>query len=56
MTLPTFSDDDFIDFCVTEALMVRSRVEDAERQKEAEKAEWKNKPLGSGGAMKADSF
>jgi hypothetical protein len=53
MPLPQFSEDDFLDFCVAEAVMFRAKIEEIEQQKEAEKAEWKSKPLGSGGAMKA---
>lgn len=56
MPLPEFSTDDFINFCVHEALMVKAQAEKLEAQKRAEVEEWKNKPLGSGGAMKADSF
>lgn len=56
MALPEFSSDDFINFCVAEALMVKARVEEIEAQKQAERREWQNKPLGSGGAMKKDSF
>lgn len=52
MPLPSFSDDDFINFCVAEALMVKARSEEIEAQKQAEIREWKNKPLGSGGAMR----
>jgi hypothetical protein len=56
MPLPQFSEDDFINFCVQEALMVKAQVEKIEAQKQAEIQQWKNKPIGSGGAMKADSF
>jgi hypothetical protein len=56
MPLPLFSDDDFINFCVAEALMLKARMEEVEAQKQAEIREWQNKPLGSGGAMKRDSF
>jgi hypothetical protein len=52
MPLPTFSDDDFIDFCVAEALMLKARVEEIEAEKDAERREWQSRPLGSGGAMK----
>jgi hypothetical protein len=52
MPLPTFSDDDFIDFCVAEALTVRAQFEKIEAQKDAERREWQNRPIGSGGAMK----
>ena len=52
MPLPTFSADDFIDFCVAEALMLKARVEEIEAEKEAERREWQNRPIGSGGAMK----
>ena len=53
MPLPIFSDDDFTNFCVTEALMLKARSEELEAEKEAERREWQSKPLGSGGAMKA---
>lgn len=56
MPLPSFSADDFIDFCVTEALMLRARFEEIEAEKDAERKEWQSKPIGSGGAMKAGSF
>lgn len=56
MALPTFSSDDFIDFCVAEALMLRAKVEEIEAEKDAERREWQNKPLGSGGAMKGGGF
>ena len=52
MPLPTFSSDDFIDFCVAESLMMRARHEEIEAEKEAERREWQRKPIGSGGAMK----
>lgn len=37
--MPKFSDDDYIDFCVTEALVVRGREEEqtAEKSSAAEK-------------------
>jgi len=56
MPLPSFSDDDFVDFCVAEALMLRARVEEIEAEKDAERREWQNKSIGSGGAMKAGGF
>lgn len=56
MPLPTFSSDDFINFCVAEALLIRSAMEEVEAQKQAEIREWQNKPLGSGGAMNRSSF
>lgn len=36
--------------------MIKARVEEIEAEKEAEKANWKSQKLGSGGAMKANSF
>jgi hypothetical protein len=47
MPLPAFSDDDFVNFCVAEALMVRARMEDIEAEKRREMEEWKRRPLGS---------
>lgn len=47
MALPTFSDDDFLNYCVTEALMLRAQIEEVEEQKRREIEEWKNQPLGS---------
>jgi hypothetical protein len=49
MPLPTFSDDDFLDFCVKEALFVREVQEQAKAQKRQEREEWKRqKPGGTG--------
>lgn len=48
MPLPQFSDDDFVNFCVSEALMLRAQVEEQKAQKEAEMREWKRRPVGSG--------
>jgi len=47
MPLPSFSDDDFVNYCVTEALMLRARAEDIEAEKRREMEEWKRRPLGS---------
>jgi hypothetical protein len=47
MPLPQFSDDDFLNYCVTEALMLRAQVEEVEDQKRREIEEWKNQPIGS---------
>lgn len=55
MALPRFSDDDFVDFCVAEGLMLRARVEEIEAEKQREINEWKSKPIGSGGAMQVAS-
>lgn len=48
MPLPTFSQDDFLNYCVVEALSLRARMREAEEQKKAQREEWKRKPLGSG--------
>jgi hypothetical protein len=47
MPLPEFSTDDFVNYCVTEALMFRARSEEIEAEKEAERREWQKRPLGS---------
>lgn len=52
MPLPDFSEDDFVNYCVAEALMLRARNEEIKAEKDAERREWQNKPIGSGGAMK----
>jgi hypothetical protein len=52
MPLPCFSDDDYLNYCVTEALMLRMRMEEIQAEKDRERSEWKNRPIGSGGAAK----
>lgn len=39
--VPKFSDDDYIDFCITEALYLRYVKEENKRRKEDEKKRWK---------------
>jgi hypothetical protein len=39
--IPRFSDDDYIDFCVTEALRLRVAKEENKRRKEDERKQWK---------------
>ena len=46
MALPRFSDDDFLNYCVTEALMFRAQIEEVNAEKEREIKEWKSQPLG----------
>ena len=36
--LPTFSDDDVVDFCVTEAVILKAMEHSAENHKKAQKA------------------
>ena len=47
MPLPTFSEDDFLNYCVTEAITFRARQDEIEAEKRREIDEWKNRPLGS---------
>lgn len=39
--VPKFSDDDYIDFCITEALHMRALKEENKARKEQEKKQWK---------------
>ena len=48
MPLPQFSEDEFLNYCVAEALMFRARREEQEAEKRREIEEWKSKPVGSG--------
>lgn len=46
--MPTFSDDDVVDFMVKEAIVMRGRQARAEEQKRQKREEWKRRPVGSG--------
>lgn len=50
--MPSFSEDDYIDFCVTEALVYRGAKAKADAAKEREKKEWKK---GAGSLLQAPS-
>jgi hypothetical protein len=50
--LPPFSDDDVIDYLVTEAIVAKSWKEDEDRQKAQKLEEWKRGKVGSGLASK----
>lgn len=51
--LPVFSKDDYINFCVAEALVAREQMESEEGRKAAERERWKaeikNQPPPAGG-------
>ena len=49
MPLPTFSEDDFLDFCVKEALFARDAQEQVKAQKRQEREEWRRQKPGSAG-------
>ena len=46
--LPRFSDDDFIDYVVAEAVMLRGINHEKQQVKQKEISDWKRRPLGSG--------
>lgn len=60
--LPTFSDDEYVNFCVTEAIIAKVKIEDAETLKKAQdeerRREWKRGKPGSGmpGSIQENSF
>lgn len=39
--IPRFSDDDFIDYCVIEAISLKVRKQEADAKKKAERDQWK---------------
>ena len=45
--MPQFSEDDFINHCVVEALVFRSIKEQQEAERKRQIDEWKSRPLGS---------
>lgn len=49
MPFPQITDDDYLQFLVTEAVALRAHTERVEAEKDQRKKEWKRKPLGSGG-------
>lgn len=44
---PHFSDDDVIDYAIMEAVFFKVRDEDEKERKQAEREEWKRRPVGS---------
>lgn len=53
--MPRFSEDDYVDFCVIEALAVRSKRDEQQAQRQQDIAQWKKgakslAPGGSGGS------
>lgn len=46
--LPRFSEDDVIDFQVTEAIVNRAADEAASAEKKRKREDWKHAPVGSG--------
>lgn len=46
--MPTFSDDDVIDFMVTEAVVAHAAEMRREAEQKAKRDEWKKRPVGSG--------
>lgn len=50
MPMPRFSDDDFVNFAVVEALMFRALKQDQKDAKEREKSDWKKRGFRDGRA------
>lgn len=46
--LPTFSEDDVLDYMVKEAIVFRARDQEKQVAEEAKRNEWKQRPVGSG--------
>lgn len=46
--IPTLSEDDYIDYCVTEAIVLKANKEDQMRQQEDELRRFRQGSLGSG--------
>lgn len=46
--LPTFSEDDVVNYVVTEAVILRGLQDEKERAERQEREEWKRRPVGEG--------